>query len=54
MAFVHCWFDLVRTGRARAVLNAYYQSQDKNFSLEEFELVFPIPQNEIDLNPAVT
>lgn len=50
----HRWFDLVRTGRARTVLNAHYQSQNQRFSLEEFELVFPIPQNEIDLNPAVT
>lgn len=47
------WFDLVRTGRAKAVLNAYYLSQRLNFSVEDYELVFPIPQNEIDLNPSV-
>jgi tetratricopeptide (TPR) repeat protein len=50
----HRWFDLTRTGRAKIVLNAYYQAQRQNFSVEDFELVFPIPQNEIDLNPAVT
>lgn len=49
----HRWFDLVRTGRARAVLNAHYASQGLNFSVEEFELILPIPQNEIDLNPSV-
>ena len=49
----HRWFDLVRTGRARAVLNAHYASQGLNFSVEDFELILPIPQNEIDLNPAV-
>jgi hypothetical protein len=50
----HRWFDLTRTGRTKIVLNAYYQAQRQNFSVEDFELVFPIPQNEIDLNPAVT
>ncbi len=50
----HRWFDLVRTGRARTVLNAHYQSQNQRFLVEEHELIFPIPQNEIDLNPAVT
>lgn len=49
----HRWFDLVRTGRARAVLNAHYASQGLNFSVDEYELILPIPQNEIDLNPAV-
>ena len=47
------WFDLVRTGRARAVLNAHYASQGLNFSVEDYELILPIPQNEIDLNPSV-
>lgn len=49
----HRWFDLVRTGRARTVLNAHYASQGLNFSVEDYELILPIPQNEIDLNPAV-
>lgn len=49
----HRWFDLLRTGRTRAVLNAHYASQGLNFSVEDFELVLPIPQNEIDLNPSV-
>ncbi|GAA4469657.1 RagB/SusD family nutrient uptake outer membrane protein [Nibrella saemangeumensis] len=49
----HRWFDLVRTGRAREVLNAHYASQKLNFSVEDFELLFPIPQNEVDLNSTV-
>jgi tetratricopeptide (TPR) repeat protein len=49
----HRWFDLVRTGRAKAVLNAHYASQGLSFSVEDYELIFPIPQSEIDLNPAV-
>lgn len=49
----HRWFDLVRTGRAQTVLNAHYTSQKLNFSVQDFELLFPIPQAEIDLNPAL-
>ncbi|AUD07591.1 RagB/SusD family nutrient uptake outer membrane protein [Spirosoma pollinicola] len=47
------WFDLVRTGRAQTVLNAHYASQKLSFSVQDFELFFPIPQTEIDLNPAL-
>ncbi|MGA0559236.1 RagB/SusD family nutrient uptake outer membrane protein [Larkinella sp. VNQ87] len=47
------WFDLVRTGRAQAVLNAHYASLNLSFKVDDFELIFPIPQNEVDLNPAM-
>lgn len=47
------WFDLVRTGRAEAVMNAHYASLGFSFKVENFELIFPIPQNEVDLNSAV-
>ncbi|OIN55941.1 RagB/SusD family nutrient uptake outer membrane protein [Arsenicibacter rosenii] len=47
------WFDLVRTGRALTVMNAHYASLKLSFKLDEFELIFPIPQNEVDLNPAM-
>lgn len=49
----HRWFDLARTGRTQAVLNAHYVGQKLNFSVQDFELLFPIPQAEIDLNPAL-
>lgn len=44
------WFDLVRTGRAREVINAYYTSKKQSFSVTETELLFPIPLSEIELN----
>ncbi|MGV3556610.1 RagB/SusD family nutrient uptake outer membrane protein [Larkinella arboricola] len=47
------WFDLVRTGRVQTVMNAHYASQNLSFKVDDFELIFPIPQNEIDLNPAM-
>ncbi|WP_257669893.1 RagB/SusD family nutrient uptake outer membrane protein [Parapedobacter tibetensis] len=43
----HRWFDLIRTGRALDVLQA------KGESIEPYRLVFPIPQNQIDINPNV-
>lgn len=47
------WFDLVRTGRAKTVMNAFYANYGLSFKLDDYELLFPIPQNEVDLNPAV-
>ena len=39
----HRWFDLVRTGRAREAMQAV------NLSIQPFQLVYPIPQREIDV-----
>ena len=61
----HRWFDLLRTGRTEAVMNAYYtnRSFDENATLqnyeygeanscsvEDYELLFPIPYDQIILN----
>jgi len=47
------WFDLVRTGRAQEVVNAFYAAKGLSFSLTEAELTFPIPRREIEINPAL-
>jgi hypothetical protein len=47
----HRWFDLVRTNRAQAVMNEYFVDKELNFTLEDHELLMPIPQNEIDIDP---
>ncbi|WP_341838107.1 RagB/SusD family nutrient uptake outer membrane protein [Chitinophaga pollutisoli] len=39
----HRWFDLVRTGRAHAVLSP--------LGMQEHHAVFPVPQSQIDINP---
>ncbi|GGN12669.1 membrane protein [Dyadobacter beijingensis] len=44
----HRWFDLVRTGREVAVMNAHF----KGPVVQAFNAVFPIPQTQIDINPA--
>lgn len=43
----HRWFDLARTGRAKEVLEAL----DSRVSVEPHELLFPIPINQIQLDP---
>ncbi|WP_273275545.1 RagB/SusD family nutrient uptake outer membrane protein [Maribacter polysiphoniae] len=45
------WFDLVRTGRTIEVLDSYFQSIGANFSVTEEELLMPLPQREIDIDP---
>ncbi|MBA9075551.1 RagB/SusD family nutrient uptake outer membrane protein [Rufibacter quisquiliarum] len=47
----HRWFDLVRTGKAREVINAFYQAKGLNFSVADHELILPIPRREIEINP---
>ena len=42
----HRWFDLVRTGRAIEVLNPKV-----DVDIQEYQLLLPIPQTQIDINP---
>lgn len=46
----HRWFDLVRTGRAIPVLNSKKDQIRLVAELTENNLVFPIPQSQIDIN----
>ncbi|BBE16676.1 RagB/SusD domain protein [Aquipluma nitroreducens] len=41
------WFDLIRTGRAVEVMKS------KGFKINETQLICPIPQKQIDINPEV-
>ncbi|MGF7217365.1 hypothetical protein GGR92_003538 [Spirosoma lacussanchae] len=43
----HRWYDLVRTGRAQAVMSAFSPNWTSRFEL------WPIPQSEIQQNPAL-
>jgi hypothetical protein len=49
----HRWFDLVRTGRALEVLNGKAQAIGLTTQLTENNLIFPIPQSQIDVNPSL-
>ena len=44
----HRWFDLLRTGRAMEVMNA--QGAKYGFTMSEHQLLFAIPQREIDVS----
>ncbi|MBK7028098.1 MAG: RagB/SusD family nutrient uptake outer membrane protein [Bacteroidales bacterium] len=48
----HRWFDLKRTGRAIAVLNAVseFGGVNMSYNLNENRLLWPIPQSELDKN----
>ncbi|HEY5470255.1 MAG TPA: RagB/SusD family nutrient uptake outer membrane protein [Bacteroidales bacterium] len=59
----HRWFDLLRTGRLQTVMNAHfangakYPNEETGWgsptisTIADFELLFPIPQYEVQLNP---
>lgn len=48
----HRWFDLVRTGRAIAVMNTQKDGNgvNLNYNVQDYMLVYPVPQTQIDLN----
>ncbi len=43
----HRWFDLARTGRSKAVL----EQLDPTKNIQAYQLLFPIPANEVQLDP---
>jgi hypothetical protein len=47
------WFDLVRTGRAIPVMNTWFQATGQNKTIDQHNLLFPIPQTEIDIYPGL-
>jgi hypothetical protein len=52
----HRWFDLVRTGKAIEVMNSQKDGQGNslNYDVQPYQLIYPIPQEQIDLNPLLT
>ncbi|MFK7981156.1 MAG: RagB/SusD family nutrient uptake outer membrane protein [Saprospiraceae bacterium] len=46
----HRWFDLKRKGTAISTMNAL----GKDYNVEDFKLLWPIPQSELDRNPKLT
>ena len=42
------WFDLLRTGKAIEIMNA---SANRGFTVKPYQLVYPIPQSQIDTAP---
>lgn len=50
----HRWFDLVRTGRAIDVMNAYFTKAASATRIDAHNLIFPLPLQEIQTNPILT
>lgn len=49
----HRWFDLKRTGRAVETMNAWFTANSKNVTINADNLILPIPQSQIDTDPAI-
>jgi tetratricopeptide (TPR) repeat protein len=47
----HRWFDLVRTGRLKIIMNKHFADKKLKFTVEDYELLMPIPQKERDIDP---
>ena len=50
----HRWFDLLRTNQAIPVMNAWFTEQGRSIRIDENDLLMPIPQSQIDTDPAIT
>jgi starch-binding outer membrane protein, SusD/RagB family len=46
----HRWFDLLRTGKALEVMNAHFHG---TITVKPYQLLFPVPQSQININPTV-
>lgn len=49
----HRWFDLKRTGKAVATMNAWFAAEGINIIIDNNDLLVPIPQNQIDTDPSL-
>ncbi|MFD2584238.1 RagB/SusD family nutrient uptake outer membrane protein [Pedobacter vanadiisoli] len=49
----HRWFDLLRTGTAISVMNAWFASQNITTRITDHDLLQPVPQDQIDTDPAI-
>ena len=46
----HRWFDLIRTGRFKTVMNNYFAQIGYNYEVEDYKLLLPIPKRETDID----
>lgn len=50
----HRWFDLKRYGTAVETMNKWFAANAKNVTINETKLFLPVPQSQIDTDPAIT
>lgn len=49
----HRWFDLLRTGNAVSVMNAWFTANNILITINAKHLLMPIPQGQIDTDPSI-
>lgn len=49
----HRWFDLLRTGNAVSVMNAWFTANNILITIDNHNLLMPIPQGQIDTDPSI-
>ncbi|WP_198424742.1 RagB/SusD family nutrient uptake outer membrane protein [Spirosoma endbachense] len=47
------WFDLLRSGTAISVMNAWFKTNNILITIAAKDLLMPIPQSQIDTDPAI-
>lgn len=50
----HRWFDLKRYGTAVETMNQWFQTNGKNVVIDADNLLLPIPQSQVDTDPAIS
>lgn len=49
----HRWFDLLRTGKAISVMNQWFKDNGRLITIDQHNLVMPIPQTQRDTDPTI-
>lgn len=49
----HRWFDLLRKGNAVKIMNDWFTSQSTNIRIDQHNLLMPIPQDQVNTDPAI-
>lgn len=49
----HRWFDLLRTGTTLTVMNKWFKDNNILITIDQHNLLMPIPQSQIDTDPAI-
>ena len=49
----HRWFDLLRTGTAITVMNQWFKDNNILITIDQHNLLMPIPQSQVNTDPAI-
>ncbi|PSK89523.1 RagB/SusD family nutrient uptake outer membrane protein [Taibaiella chishuiensis] len=49
----HRWFDLLRKGNAVQVMNDWFTAQSVNIRIDKHHLLMPVPQDQVNTDPAI-